>query len=214
MRIALVLLTLLALLQSQEDRIYDRAVGSVVLIEVEKEAEVIGIFQLLPPLDGFTKPPVIPEKKTLSSAGTGFSVNGQLVTCNHVIDKADKVFVVEKSCRRQLAKIIKVDEKKDLALLQVLYPIPSLRFAWRVKDREVVYQIGNPAIMRFVMTVGRVIGFDGTQYTYDITTFFGNSGSPLLNRSGEVVGMIHAVVPGSHITFGGTLDELREFLKP
>lgn len=185
--------------------LYEAGVRSVVLIESEMKVTEIVIF---------ADPSKVPEERerTITRTGTGFVLNGRLITCFHVVGGAESIFITEKNGRKQEAKVVKFDEEKDLAELEVKARPPSLYLAKCLKPQTRVWQIGNPGPMRFVMTSeGRYMGGDGKHSVFDLTTYFGFSGSPVLNRQGEVVGMSQAL--RGRLAFGATIENLRGFLK-
>ena len=79
---------------------------------------------------------------------------------------------------------------------------------------EKVWEIGNPAEMRFVTTTGYFLTFNGKENIFLIDSWFGNSGSPIMDNSGQVVGMAHDLIPGTRYCGGGTLQELQNFVHP
>lgn len=203
------LVGLTSAVEDPTDEIYNTAVQSVVYVESEAEVEVVDIFHLLPPIHGKRKPGRL---ETRVSTGTGFAIGGNILTAYHVVEGTEKISITDIHGRKQEVKVIKFDKKSDLALLSLPKLIPSLVLG-KLGPREKVWQIGHPGPMRFVTNEGRFEGFDGKQNVFDISSYFGNSGGPLLNRNGEVVGLVHAIKPGFHMTFGGTIEELSLFLK-
>lgn len=146
-----------------------------------------------------------------SSLGSGFVIDAQgyVVTNNHVIEGADEIDVVFSDGSVLAAKLIGTDEDVDLALLKVeprtaLTPVP-----WANSDQAEVGQwvvaIGNPFGLGGTVTAGiisaraRDIGagsFDDFIQT-DAAINKGNSGGPLFNLRGEVVGVNTAIIsPG------------------
>ncbi len=139
--------------------------------------------------------------------GTGFviSEDGELVTNNHVIDGADKI-EVRVGRDRYTAKVIGRDPATDLALLKIetkkkLTALP-LGDSDRLRVGEWVMAIGDPLNFDKTVTVGVVSAKDRSGLTADTATRsfesfiqtdaainFGNSGGPLLNTRGEVVGI-------------------------
>ena len=141
------------------------------------------------------------------SLGSGFVIDpaGYIVTNNHVIDGADEISVTLQDNTTLKAKLVGKDERVDLALLKVETDKP-LRFvpfgdsdAERVGDW--VLAIGNPFGLGGSVTAGIVSarGRDIRQGPYDdfIQTDAainrGNSGGPLFNMAGEVIGINTAI---------------------
>jgi len=146
------------------------------------------------------------------SLGTGFiiSADGYIVTNNHVVKDADKVMVSfesDKGKESQLeATIIGTDEETDLALLKVetKESLPFLTFgnSDSMKVGEWLLAIGNPFGLGHTVTAGilsakgrdiQVGPFDNFLQT-DASINPGNSGGPLLNMSGEVIGINTAII--------------------
>jgi len=138
------------------------------------------------------------------SMGTGFitSSDGYIITNHHVVDGADKV-IVRFSDRRELeAKVVGSDALSDIAVLKVettgLRPV-SIGDARSLRPGQWVVAIGSPFGFDYSVTAGIVSGVNrrsmdpGQQYVpfiqTDVAINRGNSGGPLLNTRGEVVGV-------------------------
>lgn len=145
--------------------------------------------------------------------GTGFVVNGHLLTCFHIIRNSTEISVTDYLGRRQKAVILKVWEDRDLVMLSVVHMPPTLYFGRPPEVNDPIWQIGNPFMFKFILSSGSFITNNEDDNIFLIDTFPGNSGSPLLNREGKVVGMTHATFGHSRITYGGTLRELYDFLR-
>ncbi|MFZ7116578.1 MAG: S1C family serine protease [Bacteroidota bacterium] len=135
-----------------------------------------------------------------SSFGSGFFISdkGYLVTNYHVIDNEDSIKIVINKNLKLNATVIKTNEDFDLALLKVDYD--SLPGLWLADSDSVEYgdpvvAIGTPLDKMFssTLTKGIVSGmrdFDGIHMIQtDVSINSGNSGGPLINEKGEVVGM-------------------------
>ena len=161
--------------------------------------------------------------------GTGFiiSEDGYIVTNNHVIEGADKIEVRINNKEKYAAKLIGKDSATDLALLKVevkqrLTPLP-LGDSDRVRVGEWVMAIGDPLNFDKTVTVGVVSAKDRSGLTADAATRsfenyiqtdaainFGNSGGPLLNTNGEVVGINTAIFrPAQNIGFAVPINTLK-----
>ncbi len=178
-----------------------------------------------------------PRRQRRSSAlGSGFiiSEDGYIVTNNHVIESADEIQVELYQGGPQLeAELIGTDARTDIALLKVESdkPLPFVAFgdsdAARVGDW--VLAIGNPLGQGFSVSAGIVSARNRTlQGSYDdfIQTDAainrGNSGGPLFNMDGQVVGVNTAILSpnGGSIGIGFAMssavvsqvvDQLREY---
>ncbi|HEX2943603.1 MAG TPA: DegQ family serine endoprotease [Rhodopila sp.] len=156
-----------------------------------------------------------PERRA-QSLGSGFIVDpsGYIVTNNHVIEGADSVSVTLQDNTTLKAKIVGRDESGDIALLKVDTdkPLPTVSFGDSSKSRvgDWVLAIGNPFGLGGTVTAGIVSarGRDIHQGQYDdfIQTDAainrGNSGGPLFNMDGEVIGINTAIFSPSGGSIG------------
>jgi serine protease Do len=138
------------------------------------------------------------------AAGTGFviSADGYVLTNHHVVDGADEV-VLRFTDRRELeAKVVGSDPESDVALLKVDgsgFPTLKLGDSDALKPGQWVIAIGSPfgfdhsVTAGVVSATGRTTPMTGQQYVpfiqTDVAINRGNSGGPLLNTAGEVVGI-------------------------
>jgi serine protease Do len=164
---------------------------------------------------------------TVPSLGSGFviSSDGLVVTNNHVVDGVDRVRVVLSDGSEVGAEIVGQDPKTDLALLRLetsegLHPLP-LGDSDEILPGDWVVAIGSPFGLDHTVTVGIVSakGRDIGQGPYDdyIQTDAamnpGNSGGPLLNMRGEVVGINAAIRPEANtIGFAVPINLAKEIL--
>ncbi|MBI2212787.1 MAG: Do family serine endopeptidase [Acidobacteria bacterium] len=156
------------------------------------------------------------EERRQVSGGTGFiiSEDGYILTNNHVIEGATKVEVVigqtlEDPGRSVPAKIIGRDEATDIALIKVdtkeKLPTVKLGDSNDIRVGDWAIAIGNPLQFNNTLTVGvisgrgRAIGISDATRSFenfiqtDAAINYGNSGGPLLNISGEVIGINTAI---------------------
>ena len=145
--------------------------------------------------------------REVTSLGSGFIIDaaGHVVTNNHVIDQASEITVVLSDNTRLPAKVIGHDPQTDLALLKVNSnkPLPFVKFGSSdvLKVGDWVIAVGNPfglggsVSAGIVSARGRNINagpFDDFIQT-DAAINRGNSGGPLFNSAGEVVGINSAI---------------------
>ena len=150
----------------------------------------------------FFEQPGTPRERT--SLGTGFiiSADGYVLTNHHVVDGADEVFVRLTDRRELPAKLIGSDEASDVAVLKLEgsgFPTAKLGDANALKPGQWVVAIGSPfgfdhsVTAGVVSAVGRSSFATAQQYVpfiqTDVAINRGNSGGPLLNTAGEVVGI-------------------------
>jgi serine protease Do len=159
--------------------------------------------------------------------GSGVIINpeGYILTSNHVIDEASKIDVKLSDNRQFSAKLVGQDRETDLALIKVTSenPLPAAPMgdSDRLKPGQWVMAIGNPFVYDHTVTVGvisalnRKLGttiFDNFIQT-DAAINFGNSGGPLLNVKGEVIGINTLISSqGTGIGFSIPINMAKEIL--
>ncbi|MGI9476918.1 MAG: Do family serine endopeptidase [Hyphomicrobiaceae bacterium] len=178
------------------------------------------------------------KPRKVSSLGSGFVIDGKeglIVTNNHVIDGADEITIVFRDgSKLKVEKVLGKDTKTDLALLKVNPPKPlkDVKFgsseSLRVGDW--VMAVGNPFGLGGSVSVGIISAkqrdiqsgpYDDYLQT-DAAINKGNSGGPLFNMDGEVIGVNTAIISptGGSIGIGFSvpsdvaivvLDQLRRF---
>jgi serine protease Do len=176
-----------------------------------------------------------PRSRRSSALGSGFviSEDGYVVTNNHVIEGADEILIEFFSGEELPAKVIGTDPKTDIALLKVEtdQPLPFVPFGNSDVSRvgDWVIAMGNPLGQGFSVSAGIVSArnraLSGTYDDYiqtDAAINRGNSGGPLFNMDGEVIGVNTAILSpnGGSIGIGFSMasnvvtrvvDQLREF---
>jgi serine protease Do len=160
-------------------------------------------------------------------AGTGFLIDstGYILTNHHVIVDADRIMVRLTDGRTLKAERVGSDPDTDIALIKVESPKPLPHAVLGDSDTlrvgEWVLAIGNPLAYDHTVTVGVVsfIGrelFDSSLDRYiqtDAAINFGNSGGPLINGRGEVIGINSAISSrASNIGFAVPINQAREIL--
>ena len=179
-----------------------------------------------------------PADRKVSSLGSGFVIDGKeglVVTNNHVIDGADEIIVnFHDGSKLKVDKVLGKDTKTDLALLKVTpkKAMPAVAFGASTKMRvgDWVMAIGNPFGLGGSVTVGIISAkqrdinsgpYDDFLQT-DAAINKGNSGGPLFNMDGEVIGVNTAIISptGGSIGIGfavpsdtavAVIDQLRQF---
>jgi len=174
--------------------------------------------------------------RRINSLGSGFIIDasGLVVTNNHVIADADEINVILNDGTKLKATLVGKDNKSDLALLRVHadQPIKAVKFGDSDKLRlgEWVIAIGNPFSLGGSVTAGIVSArnrdinsgpYDNYIQT-DAAINRGNSGGPLFNLNGEVIGVNTAIISPSGGSIGigfavpsnsavAVIDQLRQF---
>ncbi|HEY2135630.1 MAG TPA: Do family serine endopeptidase [Xanthobacteraceae bacterium] len=185
---------------------------------------------------GDNKPGDDHAMRRVNSLGSGFIIDpsGIVVTNNHVIADADEISVILNDGTRLKATLIGKDQKTDVALLQVKpdKPLKAVKFGDSDKLRlgEWVIAIGNPFSLGGTVTAGIVSArnrdinsgpYDNYIQT-DAAINRGNSGGPLFNLDGEVVGINTAIISPSGGSIGigfsvpsktalAVVDQLRQY---
>jgi serine protease Do len=157
-----------------------------------------------------------PPERRMQSLGSGFIIDpsGLVVTNNHVIEGADEITVTLQDNTSLKAEVVGRDETGDIALLRVKAdkPLPAVQFGDSDKARvgDWVLAIGNPFGLGGSVTAGIVSarGRNIHQGPYDdfIQTDAainrGNSGGPLFDMDGQVIGMNTAIYSPSGGSIG------------
>jgi len=140
-------------------------------------------------------------------AGSGFIIDpdGSILTNHHVIDRADRVVVKLADGRILRARVVGSDPDTDVALIKIDgqrdLPVAPLGDSSTLRVGEWVCAIGNPLGYEHSVTVG-VVSFLGRKLfdqglddyiQTDAAINFGNSGGPLINARGEVIGISAAI---------------------
>ena len=139
--------------------------------------------------------------------GTGFVVSseGHLLTCQHVIH-SETIEVVSSSGKSWLASVLAQDRLHDLAMFKIDHlPAPCLPFADPISIRtgQRVYALGHPLGLDFTVSQGIISNrnrlIQGLSFIQtDVALNPGNSGGPILNEKGEVIGMANSMIALQH----------------
>jgi serine protease Do len=175
------------------------------------------------------------QRRRSQALGSGFviSEDGFIVTNNHVIEGADEISIEFRSGRELQARLIGTDPNTDIALLKVeadeALPFVSLGTSEEMRVGDWVMAMGNPLGQGFSVSVGVVSArgreLSGTYDDYiqtDAAINRGNSGGPLFNMDGDVIGVNTAILSptGGSIGIGFAMSsdvvtnvvaQLREF---
>ena len=181
------------------------------LTEIVSEAEpsVVGI---IGKLGKFSKEYYEASENIIFGSGIIYKSNGYIISNHHVVNDCESIFVILSNKKIYEAKIVGVDEATDLALLKIdkgmLKPV-AFADSSAVMVGEPVITIGTPVVFDLQNSVGQGIisginrgntGF--TEYEFlqtDAVSNPGNSGGPLMNYDGEVLGIIE----GGYVSYPG-----------
>merc|ERR550534_1882966 len=192
-------------------------------VDVALEADIFSFF-----FGG--RPEVGKKKEKVNGHGSGFCVEGGVVLTNaHVVAGADSIYVTFPKGQRQKAVLLGCDEVLDLAVLQLerwCYPcaIP-LGYSSSLKAGDWSIVLGNPLGLSNTVTLGIISSLDRSSgetgwdwmrqplIQTDATVNQGNSGGPLMNELGQVVGIISMrALFGEGIGFAIPIDSVKQAL--
>lgn len=150
----------------------------------------------------------VPQEKTAYGSAFFISKDGYLLTNHHVVEDATKVTIVLNDRREIDAKVVGSDERTDVALLKVTGSgFPELRTGnvGQLKVGEPVLAIGSPFGFDYSASAGIVsakmrnmMGETSVPFIQtDVALNPGNSGGPLFNQRGEVVGVNSRIFSGT-----------------
>lgn len=167
--------------------------------------------------DFFNKQQRSDRPRRVNSLGSGFVIDpsGLIVTNNHVIEGADEIYVnFSDDTKLKVEKVVGTDSKTDIALLQVKpeKPLEALNFGNSAKMRvgDWVMAIGNPFGLGGTVTLGIISAkkrdINSGPYDEFIQTDAainrGNSGGPLFDMDGNVIGVNTAIISPSGGSIG------------
>ena len=189
-------------------------IATTQMVEAQRGEEFEEFFKEFFERRGGQPPPQ--EKRRASSLGSGFIIDasGYIVTNHHVIAEADEITVRLHDDTLLEAELVGSDQKTDLALLKVKFDQPLPSTSWGVSEKtrigDWVVAIGNPFGLGGTVTAGIVSArqrdinsgpYDDFIQT-DAAINRGNSGGPMFNLDGEVIGVNTAIFSPSGGSIG------------
>lgn len=150
--------------------------------------------------------PALADKRMVS-VGTGFFVSegGRVITNRHVVERCDALTVETTSGSNASAKLLRFDDKLDIALVQANLPTPASAV---FQTRDTVQPGGSVAVIGYpdqglpprkpLMAIGSTVPLDRDQHSERLAIRAnvrpGNSGGPVLDHWGNVIGIVNAKV--------------------
>jgi serine protease Do len=195
----------LSALDAEYSRLVQAVVPSVVSIT---SSRTVRLQQRVDPMEFFfpNRARRAPLEQQQSSLGSGVIVSreGHILTNNHVLANMEKIEVQLTDGRVEPAQLIGSDEMTDIAVLKInaknIEPLP-FGDSDQVRVGQLVFAIGNPFGLQETVTQGivsakgrRAVADSGVEFLQtDAAVNQGNSGGPLLNLRGEIVGINSAI---------------------
>lgn len=137
-------------------------------------------------------------------AATGFliSAQGYVITSHHVIDKADSVYIQNEKYGSLKAVVVHSDPVNDISVLKIVSPVKIQPLPYMLAEAEAdlaedVYTLGFPRedVVFGEGSISSLTGYRANPNAYQVSVPVnpGNSGGPLLNSKGDLIGMISGV---------------------
>jgi len=204
----------LAALEEDYTHLVESVVPSVVSITTQtrirqKVPVVLDAFDLL---FGSRHQRVVEQTQTGLGSGVIVSTEGHVLTNHHVIAGMEEIRVQMTDGRVEPAELIGSDQATDIAVLKIKGPVQALRFSDSDKIRvgQPVLAVGNPFGLQETVTQGiisakgRAMRDSGVEFLQtDAAVNQGNSGGPLLNYRGEIIGINSAIYSANTGTWLG-----------
>jgi S1-C subfamily serine protease len=184
-------------------KLYDKVIPAVVTITVE-EKEIV--------TDRMTMSKAVVTNEGLGS-GVVISETGEIMTAAHVVEAAENVTVTFLNGEKVPAKVVTLNNDADVALVKLVWIPKDLKVvpignSDNVKIGNQVFVIGNPLGLEHSLSVGHISGRmadDNISDKFSRPEFFqtdasinhGNSGGPMFNMKGEVIGIVSFILSQS-----------------
>jgi len=178
--------------------------------QVDPAVVILRIFERTPSINKQTK-----EKMTsIEGMGSGvvISADGKVLTAAHVVHLADSIHVEFEDGTKSIARVVASEPNADIALLQLETVPKNLKFVKLANSDQVspgdkVFVIGAPYGIGHSLTAGYISGrrSPDTQTAFSDSEFFqtdaainqGNSGGPMFNYKGEIIGIVSHILSRS-----------------
>lgn len=170
------------------------------------------------------------DKGDLKASGIIFRQDGYIITNSHNVDGAEEVYILFDNGQKKKVLEIKQDKERDLAILRVEgknLPTATLGDSSKIEVGQVAIAIGNPlgeelsgtVTAGVISALNRQLDIDGKRMNLiqtDAAMNTGNSGGPLLNKKGEVIGINTFHIPSNKamgIGFAIPSNEISDIVK-
>ena len=177
---------------------------------------------------GYNSPYTQQQQQPSSWSGSGIAIGTKLIATNHhVVDGATNLAIYFPDTDKEYcAEVVTVDETHDLAVVKVVDPsfngFNNIKYGFKSEVEDVgmgVFVLGYPLVQsmgtEIKLTTGVVSsrsGFQGDQSQYQISAPVqpGNSGGPLFNDNGELIGIVSAKhTEAENVSYGVKLSHLK-----
>lgn len=164
-----------------------------------------------------------------NGAGVILSTNGVIVTNAHVVGNAQMVKVLLENGQKLNARVVRYAPDLDLALLKIEWPqklraVPIADSAL-IRLNQEIFTVGSSPLLKEAMTGGRITGLASSRNAYysnayesdffetSMDIYRGDSGGPLFNRNGELIGLMTAkLLSQGHSSFAVSSNKIRRYL--
>jgi serine protease Do len=153
------------------------------------------------------------------SKGTGFTISegGLIITNHHVVDAMNPITVTFPDGKLLEASLLVSDPHLDLAILEVEgEDLPFITLSkpdeWRIEDP--IYVIGNPLFHHQIVNEGKILEGSDQKGVLVLSApvYKGNSGSPVINKNGDVVGVVYAKSTTEAVGYAIPIEKVLEKL--
>jgi S1-C subfamily serine protease len=170
------------------------------------------------------------NKERISGSGSGFvfSSDGLILTNAHVIEDAARLDVTLLDGSRFTGEITGIDKDTDIAIIKIFgsgYTSAKLGVSGNLKIGQLIIAIGNPLGYQHSVSIGVISGIGRTMRSpdghliddilqSDAAMNPGNSGGPMIDTGGEVIGINTAIIPGTQgLSFSIGIDTVKEIAR-